>query len=506
MNIINKAAYTAMMRRYHMVERYMTDPIGVQQRVFERLIMGGLHTEWGDKYHYNDIHTWEDFDKQVPVNTYADLYPYVQRIMKGENYLLWNEKVQWLAKSSGTTGKASKFIPVTKAALEQCHYKGGKDMVAIYCNMYPDTQLFTGYNLALGGSRQENPDTNLFCGDVSAILMDNLPAWAELFRFPRKKVALMNEWEAKLDALIKSTYNKNIVSLSGVPSWMSVLLQKSIEYAGKNNISEMWPNLEVFFYGGVHFEPYHQKFDQMIGKPDMHYVNIYNASEGFFGVQDQRDSNDMLLLLDNGIFYEFIPLGEVDNPLPKVLPLAQVETGRNYAMIISTNSGLWRYIIGDTVSFTSTRPYRIQITGRTKNFINVCGEELIVDNAIQALNATCAETSCEVREFSAAPYFSSDGKPVGHQWVVEFERVPDDMDTFSLLLDKKLQEVNTDYQSKRYKDLVLKPLIVSTVPSGTFFEWQKRHNRLGGQSKVPRLNNTRETINPLLEIADLVQK
>lgn len=503
MNIINKTAYTFMKRRFRTVEHYMTDPEGVQHKVFESLIQGGIGTEWGDKYHFADIHSWDDYNRLVPINTYADLYPYILRIMHGENNLLWNEKVRWLAKSSGTTGKASKFIPVTQAALEQSHYKGGKDMVAIYCNMYADTHLFTGYNLALGGSRQENPDTKLFCGDVSAILMDNLPAWAEHFRFPKKEVALMKEWETKLNALVQSTYNRNIVSLSGVPSWMAVLLQKSVEYAGKDTVAQMWPNLEAFFYGGVHFDPYRKKFDQLIGNPQMRYVNIYNASEGFFGVQDQANSSDMLLLLDNGIFYEFIPLSEIDSPHPNIVPLWQVQKGQNYAMVISTNSGLWRYLIGDTVCFTSTRPYRIQITGRTKNFINVCGEELIVDNAIQAMNLACAELNCEVKEFTAAPYFSSDEKPIGHQWLVEFEREPADIDLFAKTLDKKLQEVNTDYQSKRYKDFILHPLMLTVAPNGTFFEWQRQRNRLGGQSKVPRLNNTREIIDPLLEIAKL---
>lgn len=503
MNIINKTAYTFMKRRFRTVEHYMTDPEGVQHKVFESLIQGGIGTEWGDKYHFADIHSWDDYNRLVPINTYADLYPYILRIMHGENNLLWNEKVRWLAKSSGTTGKASKFIPVTQAALEQSHYKGGKDMVAIYCNMYADTHLFTGYNLALGGSRQENPDTKLFCGDVSAILMDNLPAWAEHFRFPKKEVALMKEWETKLNALVQSTYNRNIVSLSGVPSWMAVLLQKSVEYAGKDTVAQMWPNLEAFFYGGVHFDPYRKKFAQLIGNPQMRYVNIYNASEGFFGVQDQANSIDMLLLLNNGIFYEFIPLSEIDSPHPNIVPLWQVQKGQNYAMVISTNSGLWRYLIGDTVCFTSTRPYRIQITGRTKNFINVCGEELIVDNAIQAMNLACAELNCEVKEFTAAPYFSSDEKPIGHQWLVEFEREPADIDLFAKTLDKKLQEVNTDYQSKRYKDFILHPLMLTVAPNGTFFEWQRQRNRLGGQSKVPRLNNTREIIDPLLEIAKL---
>jgi len=506
MNIINQTAYRIMKKRFRKVERYINDPVGVQQQVFEMLIKSGRNTEWGHKYHYSDIRSWNDFDKQVPISTYPDLYPYIERLMKGEQRLLWNQDVRWFAKSSGTTGKASKFIPVTPDALYNCHYKGGKDMVAIYCNMFYDTHLFTGYNLALGGSRQENKDTKAFCGDVSAILMDNLPAWAEYFRFPRKNVALMQEWETKLQALIKSTYNRNIVSLSGVPSWMSVLLQKSLEFTGKNNIMEMWPNLETFFYGGVHFDPYRKKFDQLIGNPDMHYINIYNASEGFFGVQDQPDSSDMLLLLDNGVFYEFIPTEELDTAQPKAISLADVKTGTNYAMIISTNSGLWRYVIGDTVTFTSLRPYRIQITGRTKNFINVCGEELIVDNAIQALNTTCAETSCEVKEFTAAPYFSEDGKPVGHQWLVEFETEPSNLDVFAEKLDKNLQTVNTDYRSKRYKDLILRPLQLSVAPEGTFFEWQKQHNRLGGQSKVPRLNNSRETIDPLLDIANKLQK
>ena len=505
MEIINKTAYTFMKRRYRTVERYMDDPHGVQNRVFETLVKGGMGTEWGEKYHYSDIHSWDDFNRMVPVNTYSDLYPYILRIMHGENNLLWNEKVRWLAKSSGTTGKASKFIPVTEAALKQSHYKGGKDMVAIYCNMFADTHLFTGYNLALGGSRQSNPDTKLFCGDVSAILMDNLPRWAEHFRFPKKEVALMKEWETKLNALVQSTYNKNIVSLSGVPSWMALLLQKSVEYSGKKTVSEMWPNIETFFYGGVHFDPYRKKFDQLIGNTQMRYINIYNASEGFFGVQDQDHCSDMLLLLDNGIYYEFIPVEEADQSHPSPIPLWKVEKGRNYAMVISTNSGLWRYIIGDTVTFTSLSPYRIQITGRTKNYINVCGEELIVDNAIQALNLACDELDCAVREFTAAPYFSHDEKPIGHQWLVEFERTPADTDLFANTLDKKLQEVNTDYHSKRYKDFILHPLMLTVAPQGTFMDWQRQRNRLGGQSKVPRLNNTREIIDQLLEIAEKVR-
>ena len=315
----------------------------------------------------------------------------------------------------------------------------------------------------------------------------------------------MKEWETKLNALVRSTYNKNIVSLSGVPSWMVLLLQKSVEYAGKKTVSEMWPNIETFFYGGVHFDPYRKKFDQLIGNTQMRYINIYNASEGFFGVQDQAHCSDMLLLLDNGIYYEFIPVEEADQSHPSPIPLWKVEKGRNYAMVISTNSGLWRYIIGDTVTFTSLSPYRIQITGRTKNYINVCGEELIVDNAIQALNLACNELDCTVREFTAAPYFSHDEKPIGHQWLVEFERTPTDTDLFANTLDKKLQEVNTDYQSKRYKDLILHPLMLTVAPQGTFMDWQRQRNRLGGQSKVPRLNNTREIIDPLLEIAEKVR-
>ncbi len=504
--ITNHIARSFMLKRFGKVEHCMENPAEVQNSVFKSLIAIGQDSLWGKKYHYQDIKSWDDYDRTVPVNTYDDLFPYIERLLKGERYVLCNKPVCWFSKSSGTTGSASKFIPMTRDALEKCHYKGGKDMVAIYCNMFPNTNLFTGYNIALGGSRQQTLDSSIFCGDLSAILMDNLPFWAELFRYPKKKVALMSEWQEKLQMLVRTTENRNIVSLSGVPSWMSLLLQNVLEHTGKKSISDVWPNLEAYFTGGVHFEPYQEKFKHLIASDSINYINTYNASEGFFGVQDQIGNSDILLFLDNGIFYEFMPVTELGKEKPTIVPLEGVKTGENYAMLISTNAGLWRYLIGDTVSFSSTAPYRIRITGRTKNFINVCGEELIVDNAIKAMENTCMQMGCEVNEFSAAPCFSDMGQPVGHQWVVEFEREPADFDAFAKLLDNELQKQNTDYQAKRYKDLIFKELKLEVVPRGTFYEWQKKNNRLGGQYKVARLSNSRNLLDDLLLIAKNIQK
>lgn len=506
LGLTNHIARSFMLKRFGRVEKYMAKPAEAQDSVFKTLIANGIDSQWGRKYRYSEIKSWDDYNRLVPVNTYEDLFPYIERLLKGEQYVLYNKPVCWFSKSSGTTGSASKFIPMTREALEDCHYKGGKDMVAIYCNMFPQTRLFTGYNIALGGSRQQTPDSRIFCGDLSAILMDNLPAWAELFRFPKKEVALMGEWQRKLQLLVEATAGRNVVSLSGVPSWMSLLLQNVLEYTGKKSVSEVWPGLEVYFTGGVHFEPYQEKFRQLIASDSVNYINTYNASEGFFGVQDQTGSNDMLLLLDNGVFYEFMPLSELGKENPTIVPLEGVEKGVNYAMLISTNAGLWRYLIGDTVSFSSMAPYRVRITGRTKNFINVCGEELIVDNAIKALKDTCRRLDCEICEFSAAPYFSETGHPLGHQWVMEFEKEPEDSGLFARILDGELQRQNTDYQAKRYKDLVLGELKLVVVPRGTFYEWQKKNNRLGGQYKVPRLSNNRNIIDDLLASAKNMRK
>lgn len=502
MKILNSIACSVMRARYSEVEKMINNPIEIQNNVFRQLIASGKHTEWGKKYDYENIKSWDDYNQKVPINDYNAFIPYIQRMQKGEQNLLWNTPIKMFSKSSGTSGRVSKYIPVSREALKQCHYKGGVDMLIMYCNMYSVSKIFSGYNLALGGSKQSTPNDSYYCGDVSAIIIDNLPRWAEHFRAPKREIALMNEWESKLIRMAETTSRQNIVSLAGVPSWMSLLLQRCLEMTGKNDIGEMWQNLEVYFHGGVDFLPYKQKFKQLIPNPDMRYVNIYNASEGYFGIQDQRDVSDMLLLLNNGVYYEFIETCELDKEYPKVTQLENVEIGKNYALLLSTNAGLWRYLIGDTVTFTSKAPYRIQITGRTRNYINVCGEELIEDNANQAIKTTCMETNSIVKEYTAAPYLSTDNKPIGHEWVIEFEQEPENKELFAELLDKALKASNSDYEAKRYKDLILQKPVINFVPAETFMKWLKANNKLGGQHKIPRLKNTREIINEILKHAN----
>ncbi len=498
MEIINAIAYKLMKKRFSVVERFIQNPIEIQDAVFKYLIKNGKNTEWGKKYDYQHIRSWKEYNEKVPINKYENLLPYIQRMQSGEQNLLWNTPIKMFSKSSGTTGNVSKYIPVSKEALHSCHYKGGVDMLAIYCNIYSSTKVFSGCSLALGGSRQSKINDKFYCGDISAILMEHLPSWAEYYRVPNREIALMNEWESKLIKMAENTVTKNVVSLSGVPSWMSILLQRCIETTKKESISEIWKNIEVYYHGGVDFTPYKKKFHQLIPHSSMRYINVYNASEGYFGVQDQKDVSDMLLLLDNGIFYEFIETSELTNEYPNVTQLCDVKIGKNYAIMISTNAGLWRYLIGDTVTFTSKTPFRIQITGRTKNYINVCGEELIEDNANQAIKIACQKTSAEIREFTAAPYLSQDHKPIGHEWIIEFEREPEDKQLFITLLDESLKSVNSDYEAKRYKNLVLHPLRVTFAPKGTFLSWMKIHDKMGGQHKIPRLKNSREMLEDIL--------
>lgn len=502
MSIFNSIAYAVMKSRHTEVERTINNPIEVQNDVFHQLIAAGKDTEWGKKYDYGNIKSWEDYNQKVPINEYDAFIPYIQRMQQGEQNLLWNSPITMFSKSSGTSGRVSKFIPVSHEALKQCHYKGGVDMLIIYCNMYSESNIFGGYNLAIGGSKQSQPSDPYYCGDVSAIIIDHLPRLAEMFRAPKREIALMSEWESKLMRMAETTSTQNIVSLAGVPSWMALLLQRCLDITNKNHIGEVWKNLEVYFHGGVDFLPYKQKFKQLIPNPDMRYVNIYNASEGYFGIQDQHGVSDMLLLLNNGVYYEFIETCELGKEQPKVTQLQDVEIGKNYALLLSTNAGLWRYLIGDTVTFTSKAPYRIQITGRTRNYINVCGEELIEDNANQAIKTACSETNCMVKEYTAAPYLSADNKPVGHEWIIEFEQEPADKELFAELLDKALKASNSDYEAKRYKNLILQKPVINFVPNGTFMKWLKDNNKLGGQHKIPRLKNTREIIDEVFKHAN----
>lgn len=502
MTLINSLISWFMKKRMHQIELFMKYPRDVQEEWLKKLVLAARNTEWGRKFGYSEIEDYYDFASRVPVSEYEDLRPYVDRLRKGEQNILWNTEIKWFAKSSGTTGDKSKFIPVSQEALDECHYKGGKDLLSIYCNNNPETRVFTGKLLGMGGSHfPDNPETGTFVGDVSAILMENLPAWIELIRTPDLSVALMSEWEQKIEKIARITSREDVTNITGVPSWTLVLLKRILEITGKSNIREVWPNLEVFIHGGVSFTPYRQQFLSLIDGP-MNYLETYNASEGFFGIQDRNNAGDMLLMLDYGIYYEFIPLNEFGEQEPTPVPLFEVKTGTNYAMIISTNAGLWRYKIGDTVTFTSTDPYRIRITGRTKNFINAFGEELIIDNAQKALDCACAKTGAILNEFTAAPVYFSDNSSGAHEWLIEFEKQPDDLGYFTEVLDNALKSLNSDYEAKRYHNMILAEPLIRALPKGTFYEWLKSRDRLGGQFKVPRLANDRKYIDEILALVN----
>ena len=487
-----------MLRRIPQIESFMRNPIDTQQKVFLSIIDSAKDTVWGKYYDYKSIKDEEIFAKRVPISNYESLLPFFERILKGEQNVLWNTDIKWFSKSSGTTSSRSKFIPVSKESLEECHYKGGKDMLALYCNNHPDTQIFNGASLALGGSPQtDNSISEMFLGDVSAIIIDNLPFWAEWYRVPKKEIALLPDWEEKLHKMIESVSNENVASLSGVPSWMMVLLKGIMDYTNKS-IKEVWPNLEVYFHGGVSFKPYYKQYQQILPN-GVNYMETYNASEGFFGLQDNPNSSSMLLLLGYGIYYEFIPFEDLGSDNPKTVNLSEVELNKNYAMLISTNGGLWRYMIGDTVCFTEKYPYRFKITGRTKNFINLCGEEVIVNNSDKAMSIAARATNASIKDYTGAPYIDKEKDIKCHQWVVEFNQMPDDMDKFTEILDESLRNVNSDYDAKRYKNLVLQRPIVMAAEENTFYNWLKNKGKLGGQHKIPRLSNDRKFIEEICQ-------
>jgi hypothetical protein len=438
------------------------------------------------------------------VQTYEDIIPYVERLRKGETDLLWPGEIKWFAKSSGTTSAKSKFIPMSREALEDCHYRAAKDILVIYTMQRPATRIFSGKSLTLGGSHRMNQFSNdSLYGDLSAILIENAPFWVDIIRTPRQKIALLEDFEEKLNLITKSTVNENVTSISGVPSWYLVLIKQILTFTGKTNLLDVWPNLEVFFHGGISFTPYREQYKKLIVGDQMNYMETYNASEGFFGIQDDPLSNDMLLMLDYGIFYEFIPADKINSDDPPVFTVAEVESGVNYAIIISTNGGLWRYMMGDTIVFTSVEPYRFRITGRTKHFINVFGEEVIVDNADKALESACKETNAVIAEYTAGPVFMNTLSKGSHEWIIEFDKVPADLTIFTNTLDNTLKSVNSDYEAKRVHDLNLGFPVVRPVPRGTFNKWLKTKNKLGGQNKVPRLSNSREYIEDLYKIAGI---
>jgi len=483
------------------MELFLKYPIDVQQELLFKLLYKARHTEIGEKYHFSKILTYEYFSEKVPIQQYESIEPLIDRTRKGEQNVFWPTPIKWFAKSSGTTNAKSKFIPVSDEALEDCHMKAGKDMLCLYFNNNPEAKLFTGKGLCLGGSSAVYEDNETYFGDLSAIIIENMPFWADYRSAPKQEIALMGEWESKMEAIVEETVNEDITSLVGVPSWMLVLINKVLERTGKSNILEVWPNLEVYFHGGVNFNPYREQFKKLIPKKDFKYFETYNASEGFFAIQDQNDSLDMLLMLDYGIFYEFIPMDQFDGEHSEAIPLQKVKLNKNYAIVITTNGGLWRYLIGDTVKFTSLNPYRIRITGRTKHFINVFGEELIIENTEEALNQACLKTGAEVSEYTVAPVFMNVDSSGGHEWLIEFKTAPKNLDLFTELLDNALKSINSDYEAKRYQNMALALPKINVAPKGLFYNWLKDKGKLGGQHKIPRLSNSRKHLDELLESA-----
>ena len=501
MTFINSILSWVMKKRIHQIEFFMKYPHEVQEEWLQSLLLTSKQTEWGKKYDYKNLESVNDFKNRVPIQNYDSLKPYIERMLQGEQNVLWPSEIKWFAKSSGTTSDKSKFIPVSTESLEECHYKGGKDLLSIYCHNRPETQIFTGKCLVLGGSHQINPmNDETQYGDLSAVLIKNLPIWAEFHRTPELSIALMDNWEEKIEKMALSTIPVNVTNISGVPTWTIILAKRILEITGKNNLLEVWPNLELYFHGAVSFAPYREQFKKLIPNKDMYYLETYNASEGFFGIQDQDNSSDMLLMLDYGIYYEFIPMEEIEKEFPKSLDLSEVELNKNYAIVISTNAGLWRYMIGDTIKFTSLAPHRIVITGRTKHFINAFGEELIIDNAEQALVIACNATDAIIKDYTAGPIYFGEEASGGHEWIIEFEKMPNSTDDFKIKLDNALKSLNSDYEAKRRGDLALKFPTIHIARSNTFYEWMKMRGKLGGQHKVPRLSNNRQYLDELLPL------
>jgi hypothetical protein len=498
--LFNTVVSWFLKKRKHQMELFIKYPIDVQQELLLRLVDFARNTEIGKQYDFTSIYNYKTFAERVPIQKYETIESLIERTRKGEQNLFWPSHIQWFAKSSGTTNAKSKYIPVSNEALENCHLKAGKDMLCLYINNNEEAGLFNGRGLRLGGSSAIYEDNDTYFGDLSAIIIENMPFWADFSSAPKTEVALMSEWETKMEAIVNETIDENITSLVGVPSWMMVFLNAVLEKTGKENILEVWPNLEVYFHGGVNFNPYREQYKKLIPSKDFKYYETYNASEGFFAIQDLNDSNELLLMLDYGIFYEFIPMDKFQDEDSVAIPLQDVEINKNYALVITTNSGLWRYLIGDTIKFVSLDPYRIKITGRTKHFINAFGEELIIENAEDALKKVCKKTRSEIIDYTVAPVFMDGKSKGGHEWIIEFKRAPKNIDYFAELLDNALKSINSDYEAKRYHDMTLVMPKIHKAENGLFYNWLKIKGKLGGQHKIPRLSNNREFIEELLAL------
>lgn len=498
MKLLSPAISRLARLRLGAIEHWMQYPVEAQRAVLQHLITEGQYTEIGRKYNFSNTFKIRDFKNAIPIQQYEDLKPYIERMMAGEENLLWNTPIEWFAKSSGTTSDRSKFIPVSQESLDTNHYQGNKDVLTMYYNHYPESDLLTGKGLVIGGSHQVGSiNENIHFGDLSAVLLQNAPVWAQWIKTPELSIALLDEWESKIENLAQSTIQENVTSISGVPTWTLVLFRRILEITGKSCIREVWPDLELYFHGGVSFTPYKEQFQKLIGAP-IHYLEIYNASEGFFAAQTYDGEDGMLLFLDHGIFYEFLPAEEFGKENARTIGLNEVEIGKNYAPVITTTGGLWRYLIGDTIQFTTKFPFRVKVSGRIKHFINAFGEEVIVDNADKAIAAASIQTGAIVNDYTAAPVYFSAGSNGAHEWLIEFEKLPDNIETFSYQLDKTLREINSDYDAKRHKDIALRPPVVRVLKKGSFNEWLRSKGKLGGQHKVPRLSNDRTYIEEIL--------
>lgn len=501
MNLPNSLVKWYSRWTFQRIRQFMLHPHEAQEKIFNNLIQSAKNTEWGKRYGYDSIKTPGAYRQRVPISQYDDLKPYIQRMMFGEQDVLWRGRVKWFSKSSGTTSDKSKFIPVPAENLVRCHHQGSRDAVAMWYQDNPNSRLLAGgKSLIMGGSHAPfpgNPSTQV--GDVSAIMLRHLPSYARYFHTPDIQTSLMDEWESKIERMAQLIIKENITNVGGVPTWTLVLFRRILEITGKDNILEVFPNFELYMHGGVSFSPYREQFQKLLPGSQVQYREIYNATEGFFGSQLSKGDDGMLLLLDNGVYYEFIPLGELNAPHPRALPLHEVQAGESYAMVVSTNAGLWRYLIGDTVRFTSTNPYKIVVSGRTKHFINAFGEEVMVENTDKALSETCRKFGVQAKEYTVAPiYMAGDGGKGGHEWLIEFETPPHDLHSFTDALDEALQSINSDYEAKRYKSIALQRLVLRVMPKDTFYKWMKNKGKYGGQHKVPRLANDRHYVDEIL--------
>ena len=500
MKLLSPAISSIARSRLWRIEAWKNNPIDAQREVLQDLVTSAQYTEFGRKYNFSNLFNIRDFKDAIPIHEYNDMKPYIERIMNGEQNLLWNTPVYWFAKSSGTTSDKSKFIPISDENLQDSHFKAAKDVLTMYYQCNPESELLTGKGLVIGGSHSVNPMNNdAQYGDLSAVLLQNTPFWGHWLRTPDLSIALMDEWENKIEKLAESTIKENVTSISGVPTWTLILFKRILEITGKKTIAEVWPSLELYMHGGVSFIPYKEQFQKLIGKK-INYLDLYNASEGFFAAQDTSGSEGMLLFVDHGIFMEFMPVSEYGKTDPQTIGLQDVEPGKNYALVISTNGGLWRYLLGDTIQFTELKPFRIKVSGRLKHYMNAFGEEIIIDNADQAITMACEKTGAVVNDYTAAPVYFSEASNGAHEWLIEFEKEPESLDAFTNELDAALKNINSDYEAKRYKSIALRLPVIHSIKKGTFNEWLRSKGKLGGQHKVPRLSNERILVEEILQM------